>query len=66
MGRRLQEIYGMTEVGGLATVQMDGRPMPGVAGRALYGMEVRLADDGEILLRSPGVSRLLAQAGSDV
>ena len=54
-GVALQEIYGMTEVGGLATVQMDGRPMPGVAGRALYGMEVRLADDGEILLRSPGV-----------
>lgn len=54
-GVAVQEIYGMTEVGGLATVQMDGRPMPGVAGRALYGMEVRLADDGEILLRSPGV-----------
>jgi long-chain acyl-CoA synthetase len=29
--------------------------MPGVAGRALYGMEIELADDGEIRLRSPGV-----------
>jgi long-chain acyl-CoA synthetase len=56
-GVRVQEIYGMTEVGGLATVQMDGRPLPGVAGKPLYGMEIRLADDGEILLRSPGVFR---------
>lgn len=56
-GVQVQEIYGMTEVGGLATVQMDGRPMPGVAGKPLYGMKVRLADDGEILLRSPGVFR---------
>ena len=56
-GVRVQEIYGMTEVGGLATVQMDGRPMPGVAGKALYGMQIRLDADGEILLRSPGVFR---------
>jgi long-chain acyl-CoA synthetase len=54
-GVGVQEIYGMTEVSGLATVQMDGRPMPGIAGKALYGMEVRLAPDGEILLKSPGV-----------
>jgi long-chain acyl-CoA synthetase len=56
-GVQVQEIYGMTEVAGLATVQMDGRPMPGVAGKPLYGMEIRLDDDGEILLRSPGVFR---------
>jgi long-chain acyl-CoA synthetase len=54
-GVGVQEIYGMTEVSGLATVQMDGKPMPGIAGKALYGMEVRLAADGEILLKSPGV-----------
>lgn len=54
-GVQVQEIYGMTEVGGLATVQMDGRPQPGVAGRPLYGLEIRLDHDGEILLKSPGV-----------
>lgn len=54
-GVAVQEIYGMTEVGGLATCQMDGRPMPGVAGKPIYGMQIRLGEDGEILLKSPGV-----------
>lgn len=54
-GVAVQEIYGMTEVGGLATCQMDGRPMPGIAGKPIYGMSIRLGEDGEILLKSPGL-----------
>jgi long-chain acyl-CoA synthetase len=56
-GVEIQEIYGMTEVGGLATVQMDVFPRPGIAGKPLHGMDIRLGADGEIQLRSPGVFR---------
>ncbi len=48
--------YGLTECGGLAFAQRPGRPnIPGQCGPALPGTEWRVADDGEILLRSPGV-----------
>lgn len=48
--------YGLTESAGLASAQLSTRPMViGSCGPALRGTEWRLADDGEILLRSPGV-----------
>lgn len=54
-GVRIMELYGMTESGGIATLQDDPTPRPGVAGRAIPAAEVRLADDGEILIRGAGV-----------
>lgn len=54
-GVRIMELYGMTECGGIATLQDDPTPRPGVAGRAIPAAEVRLADDGEILIRGDGV-----------
>ncbi|HMN80110.1 MAG TPA: AMP-binding protein [Burkholderiaceae bacterium] len=48
--------YGLTEAGGLAFVQVPGRPfMPGSCGPAMEGVEWKVADDGEVLMRSPGV-----------
>ena len=50
--------YGLTEAGGLAFVQVPGRPfVPGSCGPAMEGVEWKLAGDGEVLVRSPGVFR---------
>lgn len=50
--------YGLTEAGGLAFVQVPGRPfMAGSCGPAMEGVEWKLAEDGEVLVRSPGVFR---------
>jgi long-subunit acyl-CoA synthetase (AMP-forming) len=45
----------MTEATGLATAQPLGMPRFGSVGQALPGVEVRIADDGEILLRGPSM-----------
>ncbi len=48
--------YGLTEAGGLAFVQMPGRPfIPGSCGPAMEGVEWKTAADGELFVRSPGV-----------
>ena len=50
----LIEGYGLTE-GGVATLNPLDRPKSGSIGRPLPGVEIRLADDGELFLRSPAV-----------
>ncbi len=58
IGMPVGQGYGMTETAGLATAQGRDRPWTiGSAGHALDGTEWKLADDGEILVRSPGVFR---------
>lgn len=48
--------YGLTEAGGLAFVQVPGRPfIAGSCGPAMEGVEWKLGDDGEVFIRSPGV-----------
>ncbi|OGA58414.1 MAG: AMP-dependent synthetase [Burkholderiales bacterium RIFCSPHIGHO2_01_FULL_64_960] len=48
--------YGLTEAGGLAFVQVPGRPfISGSCGPAMDGVEWKLGDDGEVFVRSPGV-----------
>ncbi len=49
VGVPISEGYGLTE-SGLLTWEVD-EPRPGTVGRALPGIELRLADDGEILCR---------------
>ncbi|MFE6925439.1 AMP-dependent synthetase/ligase [Nocardia sp. NPDC057663] len=53
LGIPLQEIYGLSETTGLITMTRADEAKLGSVGRALPGMEVRLADDGEILSRGP-------------
>jgi len=53
IGILIHEDYGMTESTGLATAQPLGMPRFGSVGQALPGVEVRIANDGEILLRGP-------------
>jgi long-chain acyl-CoA synthetase len=52
IGLPLIEGYGLTE-GGVATLNPVGAPRPGSIGKALPGVEVRLAEDGELLIKSP-------------
>lgn len=57
-GLTVLEGYGMTECGGTATTNHAGRPRkPGSVGTPASGGEVRIADDGEVLLRSPTLMR---------
>ncbi len=59
--------YGLTESGGLAFVQLPGRPIVlGSCGPAMPGTEWRLGEDGEIFIRSPGVFKgyLFDEAGT--
>jgi long-chain acyl-CoA synthetase len=56
IGLTVGQGYGLTESGGLCFVQRPDRPnIAGSCGVALQGTEWRVADDGEIFVRSPGV-----------
>jgi long-chain acyl-CoA synthetase len=52
LGVPFGEFYGMTEIGA-ATQTRPGTPDLGSTGVALRGVDVRLADDGEVLVRGP-------------
>ena len=51
-GLPLIEGYGLTE-GGVVTLNPLDRPKPGSIGKLLPGVEARIADDGELLVKSP-------------
>ncbi|HDZ55339.1 hypothetical protein LCGC14_0362920 [marine sediment metagenome] len=53
LGMTLCEGYGMTEHFAYGCFNRPGQVRFGTVGRPLPGLEVRIADDGEILLRSP-------------
>jgi long-chain acyl-CoA synthetase len=54
LGVPLSELYGLSEASGPVTWD-PVHPVPGDVGRALPGVEVRIAPDGEILVRGPTV-----------
>ncbi|MEV5509783.1 AMP-dependent synthetase/ligase [Streptomyces orinoci] len=54
-GIPLLEGYGMTEAAGVITMNHPGAARPGTVGRAIPGCELRIAEDGEVLARGPGV-----------
>jgi long-chain acyl-CoA synthetase len=51
----IREIYGQSEDSGPTSVNLPGRTKLGTVGAPLPGIQVRLADDGEILVRGPHV-----------
>ncbi|HVC90823.1 MAG TPA: AMP-binding protein [Acidobacteriaceae bacterium] len=53
LGFVLVQGYGMTETTALATLNHPFHPARGSIGKPLAGREVRVADDGEILVRGP-------------
>ena len=55
LGIPVREGYGQTENTALCTYTPDDDVRIGTVGKALPGVEIRIAEDGEILTRSPGV-----------
>lgn len=55
IGIPIYEVYGMTENMGPATLSHGAAMKVGTVGRPLPGTSIRIADDGEVLLRGPHV-----------
>ena len=55
IGISICEVWGMSELSSVATLVAPQAPRYGTVGRALPGVELRLADDGEVLVRGPTV-----------
>jgi long-chain acyl-CoA synthetase len=53
LGVPLTEGWGMSELSNAATLVAPGRARIGAVGTAFPGVEVRVADDGEVLVRGP-------------
>ena len=53
LGMKILDVYGMTETTGAFTTNRPGEFRLGTVGRAVPGVEVRIAEDGEILARGP-------------
>jgi long-chain acyl-CoA synthetase len=51
----LKQGYGMTEVGGLVTLQPDGEASSDTVGRPCPGIDVRVVDDGEVQIKCDGI-----------
>jgi long-chain acyl-CoA synthetase len=55
IGVNIKQLYGSTEASVFVTVQPDGRIKPDSVGVPVPGVELRIADSGEVMFRSPGV-----------
>ena len=53
-GINLKQIYGVTELCGVTSVQPDSEADPNTVGRMCRGIDVQIASNGEVLVRSPG------------
>ncbi|PWB58018.1 MAG: long-chain fatty acid--CoA ligase [Betaproteobacteria bacterium] len=55
LGINLKQLYGQTETCASVCVQPNGQVKPDTVGTPLAGVEVRVLDSGEIVLRCPGL-----------
>ncbi len=57
LGINLKQLYGSTETSVMVCVQPDGAVKPDTVGPPMQGVEVRILENGEIVLRCPGLFR---------
>jgi long-chain acyl-CoA synthetase len=57
IGIEVLEVWGMSETTVISTLNPPGRARFGTVGRPLPGIEVKLAEDGELLVRGPTVMK---------
>ena len=55
IGVNLKQVYGSTETTGLVSLQPDTEANPTTAGRPVQGVEIKIADRGEVLVRGNAV-----------
>lgn len=54
-GINLKQLYGSTEACGTVTLQTDGDASPDHVGKPCPGIDVKIAENGEVLVKSPGI-----------
>ncbi len=55
LGVNLKQLYGSTEASVFITIQPDGEIAPDTVGKPAIGVEIMIADSGEVMFRGPGV-----------
>jgi len=55
LGINIKQLYGMTECSVFLCIQPNGQVRADTVGTPVGGVELRIADDGEVLYKSPGV-----------
>jgi len=55
LGLNLKQLYASTEASVFITIQPDGEVRPETSGTPAIDVEVKIADNGEVMFRSPGV-----------
>ena len=55
LGIRVLQVYGLTETTGICTMDDPANPVPGRVGPAIPGIEMRLGENEEIVVRGPNI-----------
>jgi long-chain acyl-CoA synthetase len=57
LGINMKQLYGSTETAVFVCIQPNGQVRADTVGPAVQGVELRITDSGEVLIRSPGLLR---------
>lgn len=55
IGFNLKQLYGMTESSVFVTIQPNGEIKPDTVGKPAYDVDIKIADNGEVMFKSPGI-----------